>query len=607
MEKPPSRKRKRALKDGTVKIYERIGVRKTIEITFADEQSKKKFDANIESAKKKSGIQSTSELFVNLVEDFVIETKDLTQNNGESNVSLEDEKTPATCDTEPDNITKCQSVNPCTPNSELNPKLFIGEEGQIRNLIDIVSKHDIKCKAILSIDSQCMNGHVLITKLVCSDNHKYTWSSSPNLADNYLVNDRVFLGYMASGMIPAQFKKFCMHANIGTETSYTMSRKITKFAAATSILSKQSMMKSLEEEKSLSGDSGIGVMTDARHASRKNSYNTDHVSLGIQSHKVIDVQHITKREDTSTQRHEAVGCKAMYKKFEETGTSVSEHVHDRNPSINKIVKDKGVKNINERWHVAKSVTKGMKTIGAGTKKTEGKVWHRELSDKTEPVRNHVFWAMDHAEGDEQELRRLIDVCILHFQNKHEKCDPKSPCRGPNYIPDWIIIKDQTAVKLLTDYLHKHVVYKSAIDFCYPRDTYYVESFNNVCLLYLSKRVHFTDKTHYEMRMDLAVLDWNENVDRATSSHYKRISVQHARRSKGKRTLKNKTFNFIHEIWKIVIEHANHAPGNHQNQEEERAHLTGDEESETGKGEEEDFDDQVLDRDEYTSEDEIDIF
>merc|ERR1712115_143871 len=105
-------------------------------------------------------------------------------------------------------------------------------------------------------------------------------------------------------------------------------------------------------------------------------------------------------------------------------------------------------------------------------------------------------------------------------------------------------------------------------------------------------------------MDLAVLDWNENVDRATSSHYKRISVQHARRSKGKRTLKNKTFNFIHEIWKIVIEHANHAPGNHQNQEEERAHLTGDEESETGKGEEEDFDDQVLDRDEYTFEDEI---
>ena len=39
-----------------------------------------------------------------------------------------------------------------------------------------------------------------------------------------------------------------------------------------------------------------------------------------------------------------------------------------------------------------------------------------------------------------------------------------------------------------------------------RDTYWVESFNNVILLYCPKRIHFADRT-FNMRIHLAVLDW----------------------------------------------------------------------------------------------------
>ena len=39
-----------------------------------------------------------------------------------------------------------------------------------------------------------------------------------------------------------------------------------------------------------------------------------------------------------------------------------------------------------------------------------------------------------------------------------------------------------------------------------RDTYYIESFHNVILIYAPKRIHFTDEV-YNMRMNFALMDW----------------------------------------------------------------------------------------------------
>jgi hypothetical protein len=48
------------------------------------------------------------------------------------------------------------------------------------------------------------------------------------------------------------------------------------------------------------------------------------------------------------------------------------------------------------------------------------------------------------------------------------------------------------------------------------DTYYVESFNNVLLQYHDKRIHFSQEV-CQLRTNLAVLDWNEHVNRPTTS------------------------------------------------------------------------------------------
>ena len=134
-----------------------------------------------------------------------------------------------------------------------------------------------------------------------------------------------------------------------------------------------------------------------------------------------------------------------------------------------------------------------------------------------------------------------------YTNVHDHCVVSSPCKEPNYIPPLLVLTDPVAVRLLTDFLHKHVVHKNAEDFAVPRDTYYVESFNNVCLIYLPKRVHIKSNLHYEMRMGRAILDWNEHVDREAISHYERQSVEHHRRRRGVRTLKTKSCELVQDI------------------------------------------------------------
>ena len=91
----------------------------------------------------------------------------------------------------------------------------------------------------------------------------------------------------------------------------------------------------------------------------------------------------------------------------------------------------------------------------------------------------------------------------HFQDNHENCSADSECKAQYYVPNFNKLTDSSAVKLLTDFLHSLTLYKNAQDYALSKDTYYVESFNNVMLVYLDKR------RTYEMKRDLAILDWNE--------------------------------------------------------------------------------------------------
>ena len=79
------------------------------------------------------------------------------------------------------------------------------------------------------------------------------------------------------------------------------------------------------------------------------------------------------------------------------------------------------------------------------------------------------------------------------------------------------------------------------------DTHYVESFNNALLQYVDKRIVF-GKEVYVTRINLAILDWNEHIDRGCTSQRLIVDAKNPRRSSLKPVLKAKTNNFKTTLW-----------------------------------------------------------
>ncbi|XP_019633189.1 PREDICTED: uncharacterized protein LOC109476627 [Branchiostoma belcheri] len=301
-------------------------------------------------------------------------------------------------------------------------------------------------------------------------------------------------------------------------------------------------------------DESVGIVTDARHAQRRNSHRSDIMALGQINHRVLAHMPVTKKEQTCTQKHEKVGTERLYRQLDEMGVKVSDHAHDRNQSINKFIRERppyadGTRttNSNDTWHATKAIARKFKRVSSGPVRSRGVSWHPQLADKGAPLKTHFYWCMARCGGDEQVLRDMLLNIVQHYQNRHDNCHPESRCRAdPNYRPTKLLLTEQRAVELLTNFVRSQDIYKSAKDYVLCKDTLYVESFNNSCLQYVDKRIVFGD-LNYGLRMGLAVLDWNEHVDREATSRYVRYSVANIRQVQGKRILTAKKYTFVREL------------------------------------------------------------
>ena len=80
----------------------------------------------------------------------------------------------------------------------------------------------------------------------------------------------------------------------------------------------------------------------------------------------------------------------------------------------------------------------------------------------------------------------------------------------------------------------------------------MESFNNAVLMYIDKRIHFRTQM-YALRMGLAILDWNENVDRQATSvrHYMHAGNMNERN--GTRVLGKKSRQYVYNLWQEFVQ------------------------------------------------------
>ncbi|CAC5389907.1 unnamed protein product [Mytilus coruscus] len=251
----------------------------------------------------------------------------------------------------------------------------------------------------------------------------------------------------------------------------------------------------------------------------------------------------------------------IYEYFEnlkdEYEVKIRVHCHYRNTSVNKFIRINGIdaESTNDTWHATKNTAKEIKTICSGPRYKEGQTWHPELSDKAASIKTHLYRAMKNCNKDPVKLKLSLLNIVEHYKNNHEHCSELSRCKtdsNSNYEPTKYLIKDPKAEMLLGRALMNTQVYKSPTDYIHCMDSYYVESFNNAILQYHDKRISFS-KQVYILRTSLAVLDWNEHVNRQTTSLKTVQDAKNLRRQLQVKILKRKSYNMWSEIWDQLVQ------------------------------------------------------
>lgn len=441
-----------------------------------------------------------------------------------------------------------------------NQTLFVCAQDSIENLVKRVTNHNVICNNYLNIKSTDLKGHVGLCKLTCDNKHEIMWSSTPYVGDKFLGNLRMAHGFYVSGILPNQYSRLFQAANIGTIGETSLNSIFKKYSPVVTELVHSSCQTALLEEIGLYEDlsAGIDIVTYARYGTRKNSMYTDVVCLGARTHKVLRVETLSKADCPSTQKHELIGTERIYSYFEhlddEHKVNIRLHCHDRNTSVNKFINTSGMgaESANDTWHATKNIAKEIKTICSGPRYKEGSTWHSELADKAASIKTHLYWSMKNCEKDPEKLKLSILNIVEHYKNKHEHCSEQSRCRTDmNYEPSKYVIKDPKAEMLLGCALMNTNVYKSPMDYVYCMDSYYVESFNNAILQYHDKRINFS-KPVYIFRTNLAILDWNEHVNRPFTSTKNIQDAKNPRRQLEIKVLQRKCYNMWSEIWEKFV-------------------------------------------------------
>ena len=297
-------------------------------------------------------------------------------------------------------------------------------------------------------------------------------------------------------------------------------------------------------------DDGIDIMTDARHCWRSNAKFSDVVCLGEKTHKVLKIETVSKSEDPCSGRHEMVGTKKIYKYLDDECVPVRIHAHDNNSSVVKFIREERqpTRNGNDTWHATKNAVKNMRknmTKGEGRAK-----WYKDqISDKVASIKTHLYYSIKTCNNSADRLRASIDNIIPHYQGDHQNCNMESNCRKNQlYEPTKEKITNPTAEERLRKYLRSLPIYKIAEDYTACKDTHYVESYNNVTLIYHDKRIGGIGYDRYRMNTELSILDWNENIDRPRTSVRLHEDAAHPRRQTGTPVHAKKTFTFRNKIW-----------------------------------------------------------
>lgn len=200
---------------------------------------------------------------------------------------------------------------------------------------------------------------------------------------------------------------------------------------------------------------------------------------------------------------------SLFSKLEELNSSMSMILcTDRNLSVAKVIREEpkyaNVVHEYDIWHLGKSIRK--KVIQASRQRNCGllTLWSKSIV-------NHFWYCAQSCNGDPDVLVRKWKSLIRHISNDHEQCEHDNLSQQEASDKAWVTEGSSAFFAVQRIVLDKSIL--SAMKKCrHFIHTSVLESFHNILLKYMPKRLNFWKKST-RMRMQLAIMDHNFNVGR----------------------------------------------------------------------------------------------
>ncbi|CAH3164853.1 unnamed protein product [Porites evermanni] len=278
--------------------------------------------------------------------------------------------------------------------------------------------------------------------------------------------------FISSGILGSQYLGFAEAAkigNVGDKYIDKMYHKMGYIGTVTRTV-EDSLLEKISEARnkdSYHKNNGGTVITDCCHDSTANAYYLTATILSYETKQLLATQTVTKEEFRSSQTHEFEAMKKIIATVQATGLSVREVAHDLVPKIKNWLLTQNIQNSFDTWHGTKGVAKAIKEISSAAQKWEGKKFYLSVSDSSLFVKRHFYYTMKNCSSPD-DLRRRLLTKVDHYQYRCSK----------------VKLTDSGAIAVLQKFILESRVYKLAEDYYLCHDTYWVESFNNVILIYL---------------------------------------------------------------------------------------------------------------------------
>ena len=225
------------------------------------------------------------------------------------------------------------------------------------------------------------------------------------------------------------------------------------------------------------------------------------------------------------------------------------------------------------WHRSKNMRKKLEKLAK-------KKPFKELQPWIKAIVNHFWWSCSNCEESVEKLRDLWTSLLYHITNVHEWSHATSTytsCAHPPLTAQEVVAKKwfsdtSPAYAALQNIVLDNQLMKDLPNFVLFKHSGHIESFHNVMLKYVPKRLKFSYEGMYA-RTQLADLDHNSNLDRRQAVTKNNEARSNTQFSKGtnkwapKRVMEPKSRKYIIKIMDEIPNVTNFPPETNEKLEE----------------------------------------